>query len=97
MVAGHAIGIAAGLLISTITIPLVLNDKNHNCSGTKPTVVYAQDSSSKILRYSIESDLEPKSKLLNKDSKDFYIPDSLYQINTCSEVITVKPKLIGDY
>jgi hypothetical protein len=74
-----------------ITTPLFLTDKQ-DCSETRPIVVYAQDSSSKILKYDYKYDSEiyHRTILLNKESKDFYIPDSLYLINTCSEQITVK-------
>lgn len=91
IVAGPVLGIAAGVLMSTITFPLFLSDKQE-CSEIRPIVVYAQDSSSKILKYDYKYDSEVyhKTILLNKDNKDFYIPDTLYLINTCSEQIAVK-------
>jgi hypothetical protein len=91
IVAGPSLGMFAGILMAAITTPLLLTDKQ-DCSEIRPIVVYAQDSSSKILKYAYKYDSEilHKTILLNRDSKDFYIPDSLYLINSCSEQITVK-------
>lgn len=91
IIAGPLLGMFVAIFMAAITAPLFLSDKQ-DCSETRPIVVYTQDSSSKILKYDYKYDSEVyhRTILLNKDSKDFYIPDSLYLINTCSERITVK-------
>lgn len=86
-------GFLVGLFISVpVGCMLVTTDINRECKKENPpvtpVVTYSQDSSVKILKYQLDSAVE--NKYIERGTKDFYIPDSMYVLCPCSGIVTIK-------
>lgn len=93
---GILLGVGGFFLGGLITIPvgtmLLVSDSNARCKENnppiRPSVTYSQDSSVKILKYQFDSVVQ--NKYIERGTKDFYIPDSMYSLCPCSGTVTIK-------
>lgn len=86
-------GFLVGLFISVpVVCMLLVTNLDRKCEKANPpvnpSVIYSQDSSVKILKYQLDSAVE--NKYIERGTKDFYIPDSMYVVCPCSGTVTIK-------
>lgn len=89
---GFVIGVVFGVTLGGIFIMWNADKNVKECLSKnlflKPSIIHVQDSSRKILNYTYEG--KNKEIVFQKDSPEFYIPESLLLIEPCCCKVKIK-------